>query len=389
VQVEKLQANSASRQELIALEALLILKADKDALDQVSGGNASVFDGLQSSVRELKAVQAGMSTAMERTATKDGVDALLQALERKADNRQLQELFESTSSAIDSVQSSLADLHSLKGDVTAVQNYAASKEELASLEAMLVSKADKSELDHVSGGSSGALTELRDTVADLRRKADSFADAGSAAAIALEKRLTTQHLDASSASQNEFAKLTMALDAKADKVATQKAATTSESALRVLEETVKTVMARLEASAKTDQMALFESKLAGKAEASDLNKLATSLEAVRSSIKNVTGSEQMATVQTCLEALSADVQKLQASSMDTSAMDKLKEKVSRVEGILLEAACKADLDAVKVWPPLACVKRGIKRRSNVSSTWHCQAHEGHITWNIAGYILMV
>jgi hypothetical protein len=342
LQVAQLKAMAATREELDAVRGSLGRKADKALLDQVSGGSTSAITTLEESLAELSAAHAALEDAVQRHASTDALHALEQKVATQAEQADLQALSVGFTTSLGIVQASLKDVDAVKSKLAELQVSCSSREGLAALEAALAGKADKAELDRVSGGNAGALTEMQASLVSLQAQASEFATAGVVTGV--EARLTA----ALEAAKQEVDAVTRSLQRKAEAKDVE-AIAGDISSLKRLQDQVRQLQEQSFAAASSDKLAELDQRLAGKCDFAPVQALSAAVEAMKKSLKNMTGSEQMAEVQQRLGALTEELARLaQAFASTGSTMEGITTKVAALESALQDAAQSEELATLKV-----------------------------------------
>ena len=212
-------------------------------------------------------------------------------------------------------------------------------------------------MDTVSGGNASALTDVQQTLAELQAQMPEVATA------AMLKELDSRLIALVDTASKSAADVASMVDGKADK-AELAAATATLAELQEMQQVVSELQAHRAADRSAERLEHLETNAALKAEASEVDKLAAAVDSMRHSLKNVTGSEQMAEVQQKLEALAAEVASQKRSTAASSAVQGLEDKVAALQTELQTLAKQEELAQLKV--PVASIPP--------NCTWHATLH---------------
>ena len=354
-QVAALQTNCAGQADLDALQAIVDAKADKALLDRVSGGSSSALAALEQSLRELQQGHEATKESIGSCAPASALDALEQAVASKADRSAAEQLGVAQQEASAQVATLSTSLETLQACLATLQDTCLRQSALEPVQAELASKADKSELDRVSGGSAGALTDMQAAIASLQERLQQAATSTAVAEV-------TQRCDdvAASAAQQARA-LAEELSSKADTSELQQVASVATVAAQ-LERTVHDLQERVSQLPGTEALQGLEERVAGKASCDQAQELAEAVQAMQSKLKGVSGSEQMAEVQQRLDQLAADVAAAGTAAASSATVEELQAQVQAIEQLAHAAASQSTLEAVQV----------------------CQSHPGVILCHVTG-----
>lgn len=354
-QVASLQTSCAGQADLDALQAIVDAKADKALLDRVSGGSSSALAALEQSLRELQQGHEATKESIGSCAPASALDALEQTVASKADRSAAEQLGVAQQEASAQVATLSTSLETLQACLATLQDTCLRQSALEPVQAELASKADKSELDRVSGGSAGALTDMQAAIASLQERLQQAATSTAVAEV-------TQRCDdvAASAAQQARA-LAEELSSKADASELQQVASVATVAAQ-LERTVQGLQERVSQLPGTEALQGLEERVAGKASCDQAQKLAEAVQAMQSKLEGVSGSEQMAQVQQRLDQLAADVAAAGTAAASSAAVEELQAQVQAIEQLAHAAASQRTLEAVQV----------------------CQSHPGVILCHVTG-----
>lgn len=309
MQVDRLQKECASKEDLEAVSEALATKAEKAALEYATGGSTAALDGLQLSVQKLEASQSEMASSLEEKALISAVTALASTVESKADAAAVEQLEQRVKSGEEQAAASATEL---KASVSELYNSKAALADLQALQAQVASKADKSVLDQVTGGSASALTDLQESVAKLEGQQALSADA--AKLEELETRMQAAQADAVASTTAEVAKLTTALAGKAETATVEKVVADVSTANKLLE-SLGAMDSKLEAAEKR-----LETLSAGGASQTSVDALQQALEKLQGEVPS---SSDLARVKSQLETLEGGMAALEGLADLKKSMDSL------------------------------------------------------------------
>lgn len=347
MQVDSLLANCAQHADLAALSALVESKADKALLDQVSAGRSSALAALEGSVQQLQHGLDAVQQSVSACARAADLAALQQVVATKADGTTADELGAAQRDALMQLAALGQSLDTLQACMAALQDACLTQTALDTFREELASKADKSELDSVSGGSAGALADVQTAIAGLQERMQQMATSTDLAEA-------VQQCNAAAASASEQLKaVSDAMSSKPDRSELQQLSNVATVAAR-LEQTVHDLQERIAQLPGTDAMQHVEERLDGKASSAQAQELAEAVQAMQAKLQGVSGSEQMDKVQQRLDQLAADVAARGAATASSAAVEELHAQLQQVEQLAQAAASQSALDAVNVCCCTAC-----------------------------------
>lgn len=347
LQVDAMQAALALKADLSAMQDGLAQKADLAALDKVSGGSTSALQSVEATVQQLQESGAELRAALAQCSKQAEVDALSAEVQTKADSSKLDDALSEAHKGHDSLQGCLQEITAVKAQALAAQETAASQ--VVEVQQALAAKADRAELDKVSGGSAGALQEIEVRVQALQRDCEA---AASAQALAdLDSKVAAAAGDVA----QKVEAVEAAIKGKEDAASAARARQEAAIVLDALQSDLLKLRASVGEEPLAGRLQDLESGLAGKADSGSLAALAADVEAAQSKLRNVSGSEQMAEVQQRLDALSAEMRTAASASGDvdtqlaelTAATGEVPALAQAVASLRAEVPSSAELAGVK------------------------------------------
>jgi replicative DNA helicase len=348
--VEEIQAALSSKADSADVERQLASKADVATLEKVSGGSASALEGIQEGLQELQQAQRLLQNDLASCTTKEELEMLLTELEAKAAKAELAKMDADVRGCEQSLQNCMQELEAIKATSSQLKSTAVAQNDFVALHALVDGKADRKDLDKVTGGSAGALKSLESSIQAIQSQAKDFADRRTLAIM--EK----QTADLAKSITEKLQALEQDLGDKENAKTAEKARSNTAIVLDAVQSDLVKLREAVGDLSVVDQMQALEAKLRSKAEAGKMEELAADVDATKRMLQNVTGSEQMAEVQRRLDTLTKAVQEQGEQSADNATVQQLQQRIQELASVTDNAVSGDVVASLKVgsWPIQSC-----------------------------------
>jgi hypothetical protein len=339
VQVEKIQATLASKADNAEIKQQLASKADVAMLEKVSGGSASTLEGLEKRLQEVQKAQRALQSDIASCPRKNDLETVVKELEAKAAKVELAKRDAAVKACEESMQGCMQELEEIKATAAQLEFV---QGDLDALRAVVEAKADRKDLDKVTGGSAGALKSLESSIQALQSQAKGFVDRQ------ILENVQKQTADLAKTVSERLQALKEDLDSKEN----AKVATKARSEAAIVLDALQSDLIRLREAvgdvSVVDQMQALESMLRSKADSGKVNELAADTAAMKGMLRSVTGSEQMAEVLRRLDALTKAMQQQQEQSADGAIVQQIQHKIQELAHAIDNAASEEAVASLKV-----------------------------------------
>jgi hypothetical protein len=308
-------------------------------LEKVSGGSASTLEGLEKRLQEVQKAQRALQSDIAFCPRKNDLDTVVKELEAKAAKVELAKRDAAVKACEESMQGCMQELEEIKATAAQLEVV---QGDLDALRAVVEAKADRKDLDKVTGGSAGALKSLESSIQALQSQAKGFVDRQ------ILENVQKQTADLAKTVSERLQALKEDLDSKEN----AKVATKARSEAAIVLDALQSDLIRLREAvgdvSVVDQMQALESMLRSKADSGKVNELAADTAAMKGMLRSVTGSEQMAEVLRRLDALTRAMQQQQEQSADGAIVQQIQHRIQELAHAIDNAASEEAVASLKV-----------------------------------------